>query len=325
MTADRLQLDLVDGYRALREGAVAFWLPRDVVRVSGPDAIGYLQGQLSQDIGAIAVGGSAWSLVLQPQGKVDAFVRVTRIGTDDCLLDTDGGFGAALVQRLTRFKLRTKADIEVLDWRCLAVRGPAEAVAAVDVEGLHVGGVVVVADWPLIGGVDILGPDVSEPAGVPSVSDEVYALARIQAGIPAMGAELTERTIPAESGIVDRAVSFTKGCYTGQELVARIDSRGGNVPRHLRGVLINDQDGSVPGGRAGPNTPVEPNAPVEVGAPVEVDGRPVGELTSVARHPDGGYVGLAYIKRDTDLPVAAQVMTGSRSLVARIEALPLLS
>ena len=307
MTGERAPLDLVAGYRALREGVVAFWLPRDLVRVSGPDAISYLQGQLSQDIPAIPVGHSAWSLVLQPQGKVDSFVRATRTADDECLLDLDAGFGPALVTRLTRFTLRTKADFEILDWRCLAVRGLAGAVGAVDSEALHSGGVVARADWPLVGGVDVLGPDVNEPADVANVTLEVYATARIEAGIPALGAELTERTIPAESGIVERTVSFTKGCYTGQELVARIDSRGGNVPRHLRGVRIDAEDLPIPG------------------APVEVEGRQVGELTSVARHPDGGAVALAYIRRDVEPPAPAVVVTDAGSLVARIGALPLLS
>src|SRR5687768_12379363 len=94
-------------------------VPRDVVRVSGPDAISFLQGQLSQDVDGLAVGATAWSLLLQPQGKVDALVRVTRIADDAVVLDVDGGFGDAVVTRLDRFKLRVKADIDALDgWTC---------------------------------------------------------------------------------------------------------------------------------------------------------------------------------------------------------------
>ena len=93
---------------------------------------------------------------------------------------------------------------------------------------------------------------------------DAYEAVRIECGVPAMGSELTERTIPAEAGqwVIDRSVSFTKGCYTGQELVARIDSRGGNVPRHLRGIVI-DAD------------------PPPVGGVVVADGVEVGTLTSV--------------------------------------------
>ncbi|MEO7429244.1 MAG: hypothetical protein ABIY48_07645, partial [Acidimicrobiales bacterium] len=82
---------------------------RDVVRVHGPDAVAFLQGQLSQDVAALAVGASAPSLLLQPTGKVDAWLRVTRMGDDDVLLDVEAGFGPAVHERLRRFKLRTKA------------------------------------------------------------------------------------------------------------------------------------------------------------------------------------------------------------------------
>jgi folate-binding protein YgfZ len=126
---------------------------------------------------------------------------------------------------------------------------------------------------------------------------------RIEAGLPAMGAELTDRTIPAEAGLIERAVSLTKGCYTGQELVARIDARGGHVPRHLRGVIV---DGAIP-------------AP---GDALTVEGREVGTVTSGAAHPDGHGVGLAYVRRDVTPPAEARLASGQ---VARIAGLPLLS
>ena len=84
---------------------------RDVVRVSGPDAVTYLQGQLSQDVVALQVGACAWTFVLQPQGKVDAWFRITRLADDSFLCDVDAGFGEALVTRLNRFKLRVKVTM----------------------------------------------------------------------------------------------------------------------------------------------------------------------------------------------------------------------
>ena len=113
------------GYDDLVDSCAWLALDRDVVVVSGPDAIGYLQGQVSQDVEALAVGASAWSLVLQPQGRIDAWARISRVADDAAVLDVDAGFGPALVARLARFKLRVKADIEPLPWRCVAVRGPA--------------------------------------------------------------------------------------------------------------------------------------------------------------------------------------------------------
>ena len=273
--------------------AEAFWVevPREVVRVQGPDALTYLQGQVSQDVLGLAVGASAWSFVLQPQGKVDAWFRIARAGEDELLLDVDGGYGARLLERLERFKLRTKADLAPVEgWRCLAVRGQAA-------DGLHPG-------WG-IPGADLLGPDPQPPAGVAEGTIEGYEALRIECGVPRMGSELTERTIPAEAGqgVIDRSVSFTKGCYTGQELVARIDSRGGNVPRHLRGLVL---DGDVP---------------PEPGEPVVIEGAEVGTITSAARSARlDAPVALAYVKRDVEVPTGGEV--GGR--VARIEALPLL-
>jgi len=263
-----------EGYELLLRGCAAVWLERDVVLVSGPDATTYLQGQLSQDVVALTDGASAWSFVLQPQGKVDAWVRVTRRGDDALLLDVDGGFGGALVERLSRFKLRVKADLGLLEHRCLAVRGPRTP----PLDGLRF-------DWASFPGVDLIGPEPEVPRGVALVEPQAYEVRRIEAGVPRMGAELTDRTIPEESGLVPLGVSFEKGCYTGQELVARVDSRGGHVPRRLRGVVVD-----------GPAAP---------GARVDVDGREVGSLTSAARHPSGHTVALGYIGRQVEPPVEA--------------------
>jgi folate-binding protein YgfZ len=295
--------DLASDYRLLREGVGAVRLSRDAVLVAGRDAITFLQGQCSQDVAGFAVGESGWSLVLQPQGKVDALVRVTRVATDSVVLDTDGGWGAPLLERLKRFKLRVNAELEPLAWSCIALRGPLAAVAARDVvAGPEL--LIVDAGWPGLPGIDLLGPEPALPAGVTEVTSEAYEVARIEAGVPAMGTELTERTIPAEAGIVDRTVSFTKGCYTGQELVARIDSRGGNVPRHLRGVILSQR---VP----------------PVGAALHVAGKQVGSLTSVAATVDGGAVALAYVGRDVEPPAEATATWEGGSAEASIRTLPL--
>ncbi len=262
----------------------AVWLDREAVVVTGPEATDYLQGQLSQDVTGVAPGASAWSWVLQPAGKVDALVRVTRLD-EAWALDTDAGFGERLVDRLNRFKLRTKVDIEAPSWRCLGVRG-ADATA----EGL---GYEVAADatWGAIRGVDVFGPDLEVPAEADLVDLSAYDAARICAGFPRMGAELTERTIPAETGLVPLTVSFTKGCYTGQELVARIDARGSHVPRHLR--LLR------------------PNAALEPEAALEVDGKVVGTVTSVARSEEAGWVALGYVARSVEPPAVVRGPDGT--------------
>ena len=245
----------------------------------------------------LAVGASAWALLLHPQGKVVAFLRVLRVGEEEVVLETDAGFGSAVIERLNRFKLRVKCDLDPLDWTCVAVRGP-KAHEVVE------GGVV--ADWPGLPGADLVGESVSPPDGVPVCALDAYEAVRIEAGIPVMGRELDENTIPAEAGVVDRSVSFTKGCYTGQELVARIDSRGGNVPRRLRGVIMGD--GASP----------------PLGATLEADGKEAGRVTSVAFSPGlGAAAALAYVRRAVEPPADVVVTWDGGSAPARVEALPL--
>ena len=284
-----------------------FWsrLDRDVVSVAGPEATAYLQGQLSQDVAALPVGGSAWSWLLAPTGKVDALLRVTRRDADDWLLDTDGGWGDAVAARLNRFKLRTRAEITAVEATVVALRGDGwdvgSAIAAVAAASPVI---TVQPPWPGQPGADLLivdgllvdgtlaGPPATVAIGAPQLDAAGYEAWRIAAGIPRMGAELTERTIPGETGLIDATVSFTKGCYTGQELVARIDSRGGNVPRRLWVLSLSG--------------PAEPGAEVLT---VE-GGAPAATLTSVAVEPSGhGHhaVALGYVRRGVEAGTALRV------------------
>jgi folate-binding protein YgfZ len=238
---------------------------RDVVLVQGPDAATYLQGQLSQDITPLTIGDSAFALLLQPQGKVDAWLRVTRIGDEAFALDVDAGWGDAVLARLKRFLLRTKAELSLEHW----------PVAVHDTDDAE----VPAGAWKVASEVEGTTTLLNASGGL--TDDEIDAR-RIAAGIPRMGNELDESTIPAAAGIVDRSVSFTKGCYTGQELVARIDSRGDRVPTKLRRVTGTAQ----------------------VGDTLVVDGRDVGRVTSVAPG-----VALAYVRREVELPVEATIGT----------------
>ncbi|MGI9118896.1 MAG: YgfZ/GcvT domain-containing protein [Acidimicrobiales bacterium] len=287
---------------ALRQALGAMKLPRDFVLASGPDAVAFLQGQLSQDVAGVAVGESAFSLLLQPQGKVDAYLRLTRTADEEVVLDTDAGWGAAMLARLDRFKLRVRCELASLDWCCLAVRGKVAENLAPSPPGTW----RTVPETPGVPGFDLLGPQPAVPEGALVVSAEAYEALRIETGVPRMGAELDSSTIPAATGLVERCVSFSKGCYTGQELVARIDSRGGKVPRRLRGVVVAS------------------NVLPPVGAVVVVDAKEVGSLTSVAesltrRAP----VALAYLRRDVDPPADALLRWEGGEVAARVESLPL--
>lgn len=201
--------------------------PRDVLAVAGPDAADYLHSQIAQDLRPLAVGERTWTLVLEPAGKVAGFARVTRTADDRFELDTDAGFGESLRQRLDRFRIRVRAEIDL----------------------------------------------------VPAADDATPRddAARIELGWPALGSEIVPGdTIPAATGLAGIAVSFTKGCYPGQELVERMDSRGSTAPATLRRLVV------------------------EIGAaagdPISVEGTDVGTLTSVS-----GTAALGYVQRTVEL------------------------
>jgi folate-binding protein YgfZ len=274
----------------------AAWLDRDVLAATGPEAATFLQGQLSQDVLALGDGEGAWSWVLAPTGKVDALVRVVRVSETEWVLDTDAGWGEALLARLNRFKLRTKVSLEMVPWKVLGLRFDSGAEIGPPGDAIEV-----VTNWPpTLRGVDRLGADPSVPDGWPVASADDYEAKRIVAGLPKMGAELTEKTIPAETGIIDLTVSFTKGCYTGQELVARIDSRGGHVPRHLRGLALP--------------------SPVTVGTELvalTAEEQVVGVVSSAAQGAGGDWVGLGYVRRGVEPPAVVRAGRGGPEVEVR--------
>ncbi len=222
----------------LAETAVAFRRRRDLLIAEGNDAAEYLHGQVSQTVTGLAVGASAWSLLLSPQGKVDAWMRMTRVADQTFWLDLDEGFGEAALARLNRFKLRVDAELSLQTVSLIAVRGPLAADHRPDASDASDGVATIDLLWGDVDGFDLLGEGAVVPDGLEVGDDLAFEATRIQAGVPKLGAEIVENTIPAEVGIVDASADFTKGCYVGQELVARVDSRGNNTPRTMRRMRI---------------------------------------------------------------------------------------
>jgi folate-binding protein YgfZ len=307
-----------DQYEAARSAAAVHVIPRDVVSVSGADAEPYLQGQCSQDVAGLPPGSTVDSLLLSPQGKIDAFIRVNRSEDGGFVIDTDPGSGPVVVARLERYRLRMKVDIDRLDsWACVAVRGPGASDAVFGSPPF-----VLPVEWPGLIGLDLLGaapPDLSswvDREAVPC-GEEAWEALRIEAGIPVGGRDAVEGSIPAEAGLVERTVSFTKGCYTGQELVARLDARGSKVARRLRGVVAS----TVVGGDGTGGLPA-------VGSVVLTadGGHEVGQLTSVAWSPGlRAAVALAMLHRRVEPPepVLLQSAPGQETRPAEARPLPL--
>lgn len=254
-------------------------LDRDVVIVSGPETFSYLQSLISQDVDGLADGAVVASLLLTPKGKVDSWFRLVRVG-DGAWLDCEAGYGDALRTSLERFKLRVKVEIATPSdpWGMVALRG----VEAIDVppscRALPV-------TWSSGAGVDVIGPRTDLAALAPRGLDaDGYERARVEAGVPRLGLDLDESTIPQEAWLDRDSVSFTKGCFLGQELVARIDSRG-HVNRQLR--RIRPRDAALILARD---------------AEVEVDGKVVGTITSAIPG-----LALGYIRREVAPPAGATV------------------
>ena len=250
-------------------------LPREALLVSGRDAGSYLHSQLSNDIASLAVGVSRPSLVLEPTGRVVALVRVTRRADTEFVIDLAPGFLDVVIARLTKFKIRVQADISPLEVHVVAVRGD----ASLDVASLAPGGsdrVLALPAWWCDGrAIDLLSTAPVDIARIGTRDD--YESTRIAAVWPEMGSEIVPGdTLPAATGVVTVAVSFSKGCYPGQELVERMDSRGSTAPRTLRSI-------SVPSGTS-------------IGDPVVIDGESVGTITTVI-----GERALAYVKRDVEI------------------------
>ena len=276
--------DVTADYLALRRSVAAVRLPRQVIRVFGADAVKFLDGQLSQDVAALHPGEHAWSLLLEPQGKVIAWLRLWgRHGGDEVLMDVAAGAGQAVLDRLNRFRLRVDAELELLDWECVALRGPGSSAVEVRAE------LRAEVDWAGLSGVDLLGPELHLPEGLHLAGADAYEAVRIEAGWPETGSEITwepePSVIAAEIGswFVDASASFTKGCYTGQELVARIDSRGNNTPRRLRGLVLGE------------------NVLPPVGATVVAEERDRGTLTSVGESLDlRAPIALGFVHRSVE-------------------------
>ncbi len=228
--------DVTAEYRALRNAVAVVEATHDLVLVEGPDAGSFLQGILSQDIEAMIPGEVARSFLLNPNGKLTALLWVLR-GSERVGLFTDRGMGSTVSEALNYFRIRVKAEV-VLDERpTWALVGP-DAGATLDLGDRWAerdGSILAPAPLPGLPRVLVAGD--LPVSGLPRAGSIAMTSVRVEAGEPVMDVDVDEKTIPQETGLVPESVSFTKGCYLGQELVARIDSRG-HVNRHLRGIVM---------------------------------------------------------------------------------------
>jgi folate-binding protein YgfZ len=242
---------------------------REFVGVGGPDAADYLQRMVSNDVEALGVGESCPALLLTAKARVIAPLVVLRRGAEDFLLLTEPGLGEVVRSHLVRMRLRARCEIEPEQHEAVLVFG---------------GDVGFATDWP--------GAREALDAGLePTLSEDELELRRIESGVPRWEREIDDRILPAEAGLDATHISFSKGCYPGQEPVARLHFRG-HPNRGLRVVELDE----IP----------------EYDAPLLHDGREVGRVTSAARREDGSVVALAYVRTEVpdDAPLALAARAG---------------
>ncbi|WP_217915245.1 YgfZ/GcvT domain-containing protein [Miltoncostaea marina] len=248
-----------------------------LVWVEGPDAEGFLQGLLSADVARLAPGEGARALMLDAKGRIGADMAVHRDAGDAFTLVVAPALADGLAEALERYHF--SEDLELLgpeeaDTLTLAgLPAPPGGVATLIVPGLVPGTAEAVVDDPAAALAALARAGAEEAPGA------ALEMARIAAGAPRVGVDTGPATLVQEAALEDVAVSFDKGCYLGQETVARLQYRG-RANRRLRGLLL-------------------PDPPPAAGAAVTLPGgREAGVLTSVAATPDLGPVGLAVLRRE---------------------------
>ena len=231
--------------------------PRSYVSLRGPDAADYLERMVSNEVAALPVGGACQALLLTAKARVIAPVVVWRRGDADFLLLTEPELGERVARELLRSRFAAKVQIEPEEHTALVVFGETEGIPTRDY------------GEPAV---EVLDREIDADA----IAEDELELMRIRAGTPRMGRELDDRVLPAEAGLTGTHVSFTKGCYPGQEPVARLQHRG-KANRRLRVLQV------------------EGTAPVPYDAEIRLEEKVVGRVTSAAR--DGEeLLALGYVR-----------------------------
>jgi tRNA-modifying protein YgfZ len=303
-------MTLIDDYRTIREGAaIGTAAERRQIAVSGADRATYLQGLLTNDIPALTEGAGCYAAWLSPQGRMLTDMHVLESG-GMILLDVPASTVDATVARLEQFIFTEDVQVASLAGALVGVwvHGPHAASSlerVLGAEGL--------SEWPSyrharfafsgapvsVARIDQLGvpgfcvyvqPDHERAlnsalvtSGARAVSAESITAARIEAGYPVYGADMNDDILPLEAGIESRAISFSKGCYVGQEVVIRVLHRGqGRVAKRLVRLQMKD--------------------PTAAGAKLSAAGKEIGFVTSAAVSPVNGPIALGYVHRDYVAP-----------------------
>ncbi|MDX6622100.1 MAG: hypothetical protein QOE75_32 [Solirubrobacterales bacterium] len=311
------EIELDAQYRQLREECgLVERANRAVLLAAGTDAAEYLQGQLTNDVEALDPGDWAYAALLDRKGHMQADMRVLRPSVEPKLwLELETVALPGVLRHLTMYSIGREVTVEDVSepHAIISLVGPRSVelagTAALPVnacEETTVAGVSCIV-FGTGEGLDLIHAAANSgrlraallEAGAVAVSPEAAEILRIEAGVPRYGAEMGAETMPAEAGIIEQAVSFTKGCYIGQETVARLHYKG-KPNRHLRGLRLS--------------------APAAAGAPLRLGEKEVGSLGSAAVSPALGPIGLAIVRREAE--PGTELAVGEDGVTAEVVALP---
>ena len=314
VTADTLAAD----HRALTEACgLVDRSERGKLALTGPEAKAFLHGQVTNDIEGLEPGRGCYAAFLTHKGKMLGDMRVLDLG-DELLLDTERATLQELFNMIRRFKLGSDVELHkrTLEMGLLSLVGPdARRVAGADGARAERARQRARRDRRARRscssatdvGVDVFAPAETtdavraalEAAGAVPVTEEAAETLRVEHGRPRYGVDLDDGTIPQEAGLNERAVSFTKGCYVGQETVARLFYRG-KPNRHLRGLRLS--------------------APAATGDALRLGEKEVGRVGSVALSPTYGPIALAIVRREA--APGDTLAVGEDGATAEVVALP---
>lgn len=295
----------------LREGCAFVERPAELVEMRGADRARFLNGYTTCDVKPLAAGEGTYGFVTEVKGHVLADLRVLA-GEEALWLDLPAGKGEEIAAHLRKYVIVDRVEIAPLpSWKAWTVAGPqaAEVLQAgelpayghreVDLDGHparlvredDLDGVAVYTLWS-----EQAVDGVLTARGAVAVPPEDLERLRVEAGRPLFGRDFGPESFPQETGL-EGAVSYEKGCYLGQEVVARIHYRGG-VNRRLRGLRLEAFGG--------------------VGGKVLHDGREAGVLTSVTESPRHGAIGLAILHQRVEPGASVEIEGGGAAVVCEL-------
>ncbi|MBK8295463.1 MAG: folate-binding protein YgfZ [Solirubrobacterales bacterium] len=310
--------DLDAEYRQIREECgLVNRSGRFSLTVSGPEAAEFLQGQVTNDVEELVSGAGCYAALLDRKGHMQSDLRILRTTGNEFWIDTEGDAGPRVLKHLSMYKVGREVEVEAADRVILSLIGPGSFEVAglapgdeyASVAATFAGVEVLVVATDL--GLDVIVPkdsmdavisDLESRRAVP-VSEAAAEILRVETGRPRFGRDMTEASMPAEAGIVGRAVNFTKGCYIGQEPVARLHYKG-RRNRHLRGQRFA--------------------APVEAGSPVRLGERELGSVGTAVLSPATGQIGMAILRKEAEPGTTVVVTSGEAEVEAEVIELPFL-